>query len=100
MPPRTTRKSHRPRVSDRTMVGTAQPLCLFASEPKGVATPVTMNLGKSEITAPHYNTGLDDESLPVAAELFFLTSTFYRTALSDTAISGLSQLPRTGFRRT
>jgi hypothetical protein len=30
MPPRTTRKSYRPRVSDRTMVGTVQPHCLFA----------------------------------------------------------------------
>src|ERR1700686_2216800 len=30
MPPRTTRKSYRPRASDRTMVGTAQPICLSA----------------------------------------------------------------------
>src|SRR5260221_14516996 len=32
MPPRTTRKSYRPRVSDRTMVGTAQPPCLSVSD--------------------------------------------------------------------
>ena len=31
MPPRTTRKSDRRKVSDRTMVGTAQPRCLSAS---------------------------------------------------------------------
>jgi hypothetical protein len=31
MPPRTTRKSHRPRVSDRTMVDTKPPFCLFVS---------------------------------------------------------------------
>ena len=32
MPPRTTRKSYRPRVSDRTMVGTLQPPCLSVSD--------------------------------------------------------------------
>src|SRR5215831_4484711 len=32
MPPRTTRKSYRPRVSDRTMVGTCNPLCLLRPE--------------------------------------------------------------------
>src|SRR5260370_526149 len=31
MPPRTTRKSYRPRVSDRTMVGTKPPFSLFVS---------------------------------------------------------------------
>src|SRR5437879_13566040 len=61
MPPRTTRKSHRPRVSDRTMVGTAQPLCLSASETEGRRYDMPMNRGRSEITAPHYNAGLDDE---------------------------------------
>ncbi len=42
------------------MVGTAQPLCLLRQKPNGVAD-LPMNLGKGEITAPHYNTGLDDE---------------------------------------
>src|SRR5258706_14631856 len=32
MPPRTTRKSYRPRVSDRTMVGPLQPPCLSVSD--------------------------------------------------------------------
>src|SRR5580692_9276646 len=31
MPPRTTRKSYRPRASDRTMVDTKPPFCLFVS---------------------------------------------------------------------
>src|SRR5271166_6092594 len=34
MPPRTTRKSHRLRASDRTMVGTLQPHCLSHQNPK------------------------------------------------------------------
>jgi len=38
MPPRTTRKSDRRKVSDRTMVGPAQPLCLLVSGPNGVVT--------------------------------------------------------------
>ena len=76
------------------MVGTAQPLCLSASETEGRRYDMTMNLGKSEITAPHYNAGLDDDSLPVAAELFFLTSTFYRTAFSETGFSRRDRIPR------
>jgi hypothetical protein len=44
---------------------------------------MTMNLGKSEVTAPHYNVGWMTRSLPVAGELFFLTSPFYRTAIAD-----------------
>jgi hypothetical protein len=37
LPPRTTRKSYRPRVSDRTMVGNPQPLCLLRPEKSDVA---------------------------------------------------------------
>src|SRR2546426_10732742 len=44
MPPRTTQESHRPRVSDRTMVGTWQPLRLSVSEPDGVVTNRKMKL--------------------------------------------------------
>src|SRR5437899_731227 len=44
MPPRTTQESHRPRVSDRTMVGTRQPLRLSVSEPDGVVTNRKMKL--------------------------------------------------------
>src|SRR5271169_4787716 len=46
MPPRTTRKSDRRKVSDRTMVGTAQPLCLFASGTESRRYDSTMNLRK------------------------------------------------------
>ena len=84
MPPRTTRKSHRPRVSDRTMVGTAQPLCLSASETEGRRFDMTMNLGKNEITAPHYNAGLDDEMPSSRRGSVFLDIPFYRTGLSPT----------------
>src|SRR5580700_1251142 len=84
MPPRTTRKSHRPRVSDRTMVGTAQPLCLSASETEGRRYDMTMNLGKSEITAPHYNAGLDDEMPSSRRGSVFLDIPFYSTGLSST----------------
>src|SRR5580700_11973962 len=88
MPPRTTRKSHRPRVSDRTMVGTAQPLCLSASETEGRRYDMTMNLGKSEITAPHYNAGLDDEMLSSRRRAVCLDIPFYRTVFSSSGISG------------
>src|SRR4029077_16535556 len=86
MPPRTTRKSHRPRLSDRTMVGTAQPLCLSASETEGRRYEMTMNLGKREITAPHYNAGLDDEMPSSRRGSVFLDIPFYRTALSKAGL--------------
>src|ERR1039457_912398 len=46
MPPRTTRKSDRRKASDRTMVGTAQPLCLSASGTERRRYDSTMNLLK------------------------------------------------------
>jgi hypothetical protein len=70
------------------MVGTAQPLCLSASETEGRRYDMTMNLGKSEITAPHYNAGLDDEMPSSRRGSVFLDIPFYRTVLSDTGISG------------
>ena len=66
------------------MVGTAQPLCLSASEAEGRRYEVTMNLGKSEITAPHYNAGLDDEMPSSRRESVFLDIPFYRTGFSPT----------------
>ncbi len=48
MPPRTTRKSDRPRVSDRTMVGTAQPLCLSCVRIRKRRHDNTMNLGRAK----------------------------------------------------
>jgi hypothetical protein len=43
---------------------------------------MTMNLGKSEITAPHYNAGLDDEMLSSRRRAVCLDIPFYRTVLS------------------
>src|ERR1700688_4715295 len=80
MPPRTTRKSYRPRVSDRTMVGTAQPLCLLRQEPKG-RYESTMNLRnrKHHRVSSHYE-GWTARPFPlrfaVAGEAFVLTSLF------------------------
>jgi hypothetical protein len=82
------------------MVGTAQPLCLSASETEGRRYDMTMNLGKSEITAPHYNAGLDDEMLSSRRRAVCLDIPFYRTVFSDTEISGLGQLPRNGASST
>jgi hypothetical protein len=88
MPPRTTRKSYRPRVSDRTMVGTLQPFCLFASEAEGHRYDSTMNLGKKEnsqhLTPLH---GLADKtnfSVPAGRRGdLSLDSPFYRTRKPD-----------------
>jgi hypothetical protein len=66
------------------MVGTAQPLCLSASETEGRRYEMTMNLGKSEITAPHYNAGLDDKIPSSRRGSVFLDIPFYRTGLSET----------------
>jgi hypothetical protein len=65
------------------MVGTAQPLCLSASETEGRRYEMTMNLGKSEITAPHYNAGLDDEMPSSRRGSVFLDIPFYRTGFSE-----------------
>jgi hypothetical protein len=70
------------------MVGTAQPLCLSASETEGRRYDMTMNLGKSEITAPHYNAGLDDEMPSSRRGSVFLDIPFYRTGFSATGIFG------------
>jgi hypothetical protein len=40
---------------------------------------MTMNLGKSEITAPHYNAGLDDEMPSSRRRAVCLDIPFYRT---------------------
>ncbi len=65
------------------MVGTAQPLCLSASETEGRRYEMTMNLGKSEITAPHNNAGLDDEIASSRRGSVFLDIPFYRTGISE-----------------
>src|ERR1700680_2664001 len=77
MPPRTTRKSDRRKVSDRTMVGTAQPLCLFASATQRCRHGSAMNLRLRRIhrVSSHY-LGWTATHYPVAAKLFLLTSPF------------------------
>jgi hypothetical protein len=81
MPPRTTRKSDRPRASDRTMVGPAQPLCLSASGTERRRYGSTMNLRKRKThsVSLHY-WGWTARPFPlrfaVAGEVFVLTSLF------------------------
>jgi hypothetical protein len=76
------------------MVGTAQPLCLSASETEGRRYDMTMNLGKSEITAPHYNAGLDDKIPSSRRGSVFLDIPFYRTGFSVTGIRRYCQFPK------
>ena len=75
-PPRTTRKSDRRKVSDRTMVGLAQPLCLSASGTEPRRYDSTMNLRKCKTTAPVSNSGWMTTRSPVEGEPFLLTSPF------------------------
>jgi hypothetical protein len=54
-----------------------------------------MNLGKNEITTPHHNKGLDDESSSSRRGSFFLDISFYRTGFSVTGpASGKLACPR------
>src|ERR1035437_7465743 len=79
MPPRITRKSDRRKVSDRTMVGLAQPLCLSALGTDGRRYECNMNLRKrkSRGVSFHYR-GLDGKHLVFCRrrETFVLTSSF------------------------
>src|ERR1700692_1632263 len=81
MPPGTTRKSDRRKASDRTMVGTAQPLCLSASRTDRRRYDSTMNLRrrKNHSVSFHY-WGWMARPFPlrfaVAGEVFVLTSLF------------------------
>ncbi len=94
MPSRTPRKSDRRKVSDRTMVGFAQPLCLSASGTDGRRYESTMNLRKRE----HHRVSLHywgwtarpfPLCLTVAGEAFVLTSLFIERSLRDLARSNL-----------
>src|SRR5580698_2688695 len=95
MPPRTTRKSNRPRVSDRTMVGTLQPPCLGVSNTDWRRHRNRMKpLGwKKQIDSPHHATirvsgalgqkniflhyvGWKVRKSPAVGEVFSLTSPF------------------------
>ena len=81
MPPRITRKSDRRKVSDRTMVGTAQPVCLSASGTDGRRYESTMNLRKRKTHSVSFHSwGWTARPFPlrfaVAGEAFVLTSPF------------------------
>src|ERR1700686_4666864 len=79
--PRTTRKSDRRKASDRTMVGTAQPVCLSASGTEGRRYESTMNLRKRKTHSVSFHSwGWTARPFPlrfaVAGEAFVLTSPF------------------------
>ena len=79
MPPRTTRKSDRRKVSDRTMVGTVQPVCLSASGTERRRYGSTMNprRGKTYSVSLHYwGWTANNRCFAVAGEAFVLTSPF------------------------
>ena len=81
MPPRTTRKSARRKASDRTMVGTAQPLCLSASGSDRRRYDSTMNLRESNNhSVSSHNWGWTARPfhlrLTAVGEAFVLTSPF------------------------
>src|ERR1700737_1870321 len=81
MPPRTTRKSDRRKVSDRTVVGTAQPICLSASGTERRRCDSNMKLRgrKNHSVSLHY-LGWTARPFPlcltVVGEVFILTSLF------------------------
>jgi len=81
MPPRTTRKSDRRKASDRTMVGTAQPLCLPASGTDRRRCIGNMNLRKRKThrVSFHYWGWMARPFFPrltAVGEAFVLTSPF------------------------
>ena len=95
MPPRITRKSDRRKVSDRTMVGFAQPLCLSASGTERRRYDCTMNLRKRETHRVSFHcwgwTARPSLRLAVAGEVFVLTSLFierdYRNVARNPVVS-------------
>src|SRR5438270_8588203 len=102
MPPRTTQQSHRPRVSDRTMVGTLPPRCLQAL-PHGTKNAATDGPGSRatprSTTEPHRGWMSDTYLLHLPAEgekCFLLTSPFIEPALAAGAgvVSDKSKLVR------
>src|ERR1700676_2120100 len=90
MPPRITRKSDRRKVSDRTMVGTAQPLCLSASGTDGRRYESTMNpwKRKTHSVSLHYwgwTARPFSRGLTVVGEVFVLTSLFIERCYRNVA---------------
>jgi hypothetical protein len=97
MPPRTTRKSDRRKASDRTMVGTAQPLCLSASGIEGRRYDNNMNLrGRKTHSVSSHNWGWTARPFPlgltVTGEAFVLTSPFIERDYRKPAHHLLSEL--------
>src|SRR5271165_3426984 len=92
MPPRTTQKSHRPRVSDRTMVGNCHPLLAGAEEAAGRTrknmTPRTShgsekeNHARAKYIAAANRGWMSEKVLPPADQVkcFYLTSPFIEPA--------------------
>ena len=81
MPSRTTRKSDRRKVSDRTMVGTAQPLCLPASGTERRRYDSIMNLrGRKTHSVSFHYWGWTARPFPLClafvGEVFALTTAF------------------------
>src|SRR5262249_38133569 len=89
MPLRSIRKSYRPRVLDRTMVGTSQPHCLLALEVESVVTITDASAKRKNQSLPTLRRLERRQTsllLPVAGELFFLDSPLYRTGLPPNSL--------------
>jgi hypothetical protein len=90
MPPRITRKSDRRKVSDRTVVGLAQPVCLSALGTDRRHYESNMNLRKRKTRGIsfHYK-GLDGKHLELCRrrEAFVLTSSFIERGYRQLGIS-------------
>src|SRR5215831_17054694 len=80
MPPRTTRKSYRPRVSDRTMVGIYDHAACPRQKPKASSPQEMHRSGKKTRRASQHNLGWAvqriDSLLSVAGGVFLLTFPF------------------------
>jgi len=104
MPPRTTRKSDRRKASDRTMVGTAQPVCLSASGTERRRYDSNMNLRKTDnhSVSSHY-WGWTARPFPLrltaVGEVFVLTSPFIEQDLSGCGANRLEVTCPLGLKR-
>jgi hypothetical protein len=88
MPLRTTRKSDRRKVSDRTMVGIAQPLCLFALGTGRRRYDSTMNLRKRKfhrVSLRHWGWTASTLCFAAAEQAFVLTSPFIERGYREVA---------------
>src|ERR1700686_4684433 len=100
MPPRTTRKSYRPRASDRTMVGTAQPICLSAPGTDRRRHDSIMNLWNwsDHSVSLHYGGWTArpfSRCFTVAGEVFVLTSPFIERDYRNGGVLHATLMPAT-----